>query len=105
MKSLRVTRPSRRFGHSRYFRFGWERTLVDRMPVWLRGEIERTQDRIEINPKVVLESRSFVAPTAGIRWYPWLHRRARPAPHDASSSTSALASFKSSVSKPSVNQP
>jgi hypothetical protein len=24
------------------------------MPVWLRGEIERTQDRIEINPKMVL---------------------------------------------------
>jgi hypothetical protein len=24
------------------------------MPVWLRGEIERTQERIEINPKVVL---------------------------------------------------
>jgi hypothetical protein len=24
------------------------------MPVWLRGEIERTQDRIEISPKVVL---------------------------------------------------
>jgi hypothetical protein len=46
--------PFRRFGHSRYFRFGWERTLVDRMPVWLRGEIERTQERIEINPKVVL---------------------------------------------------
>jgi hypothetical protein len=24
--------PSRRFGHSRYFRFGRERTLVKRMP-------------------------------------------------------------------------
>ena len=59
--------PSRRFRHLRYFRFRRERTLVNRMPVWLRGEIERTQDRIEINPKVVLESRSFVAPTAGIR--------------------------------------
>jgi hypothetical protein len=46
--------PSRRFRQLRYFRFGWERTLVNRMPVWLRGEIERTQDRIEINPKVVL---------------------------------------------------
>jgi hypothetical protein len=46
--------PSRRFGHSRYFRFGRERTLVNRMPDWLRGEIERMQDRIEINPKVVL---------------------------------------------------
>jgi hypothetical protein len=48
------TGPFRRFGRSRYFRFGWERTLVNRMPVWLRGEIERTQERIEINPKVVL---------------------------------------------------
>jgi hypothetical protein len=40
--------PSRRFGRSRYFRFGWERTLVNRMPVWLRGEIERTQERIKV---------------------------------------------------------
>jgi hypothetical protein len=72
-------------------------TLVNRMPVWLRGENERTQDRIEINSKVVLESRSFVAP-AGIR------RERAPAPHDASSSSNFLASFRSRVSNPSVNQ-
>jgi hypothetical protein len=53
---------------------------------------------IEVNPKVVLEGRLFVAP-AGIR-----RERAR-APHDANSSSNALASFRSSVSKPSVNQP
>jgi hypothetical protein len=27
-----VAGPSRRFRHLRYFRFGWERTLVNRMP-------------------------------------------------------------------------
>ena len=54
MKAMSIFGPSRRFRHLRYFRFRSERTLVNRMPVWLQGEIERTQDRIEINPKVVL---------------------------------------------------
>jgi hypothetical protein len=36
--------PSRRFGHSRYFRFGRERTLVDRMP-------DECKIGIEVTPK------------------------------------------------------
>jgi hypothetical protein len=39
--------PSRRFRHLRYFRFGWERTLVNRMP-------DECKIGIEVNPKVVL---------------------------------------------------
>ena len=46
------------------------------------------------------------------RWQPWCHNlsfqtghREPKAPHYASSSSSAFASFRSSVSKPSVNQP
>ena len=34
-----------RFRHSRYFRFGWERTLVNRMP-------DECKIGIEVNPKV-----------------------------------------------------
>jgi hypothetical protein len=60
--------PSRRFGHSRYFRFGWERTLVNPMPVWLRGEIEQTRDQIKINPKVVLGKPIIRGTHRGIRW-------------------------------------
>jgi hypothetical protein len=85
--------PSRTFSPlTRYFRFGWERTLVNRMP-------DECKIGVEVNPKgSCWESRLFVAP-AGIR-----RVRAR-APHDANSSSSAFASFRSSVSKPSVNQP
>jgi hypothetical protein len=36
-----------RFRHLRYFRFGWERTLVNRMP-------DECKIGIEVNPKVVL---------------------------------------------------
>jgi hypothetical protein len=32
--------PSRRFGHSRYFRFGWERTIVNRMQDRHRSQSE-----------------------------------------------------------------
>jgi hypothetical protein len=39
--------PSRRFRHLRYFRFGWERTLVNRMPV-------ECKIGFEVNQKVVL---------------------------------------------------
>jgi hypothetical protein len=39
--------PSRRFRHLRYFRFGWERTLVNRMP-------DACKIGVEVNPKVVL---------------------------------------------------
>jgi hypothetical protein len=48
-----------RFRHLRYFRFGWERTLVNRMP-------NECKIGIEVNPKVSWESRLFVPP-AGIR--------------------------------------
>jgi hypothetical protein len=44
---MTVYGPSRRFRHLRYFRFGWERTLVNRMPV-------ECNIGIEVNPKVVL---------------------------------------------------
>jgi len=76
-----------RFRHIRYFRFGWERTLVDRMP-------DECKICIEVNPKVVLGKP--ISESA--------RERAR-APHDASSSSNFLASFRSSVSNPSVNQP
>ncbi|HJX83127.1 MAG TPA: hypothetical protein VJ723_02140, partial [Candidatus Angelobacter sp.] len=48
-RSVRVSPfgPSRRFRHLRYFRFGWERTLVNRMP-------DECKIGIEVNPKVVL---------------------------------------------------
>ena len=36
-----------RFRHLRYFRFGWERTLVNRM-------LDECKIGIEVNPKVVL---------------------------------------------------
>jgi hypothetical protein len=39
--------PSRRFRYLRYFRFGRERTLVNRMP-------DECKIGIEVNPKVVL---------------------------------------------------
>jgi hypothetical protein len=42
-----VVGPSRRFRHLSYFRFGWERTLVDRMR-------DERKIGIEVNPKVVL---------------------------------------------------
>jgi hypothetical protein len=38
--------PFRRFGRSRYFRFGWERTLVNRMP-------DECKIGIEVNPVVL----------------------------------------------------
>jgi hypothetical protein len=44
---MTVDGPSRRFRHLRYFRFGWERTLVNRMP-------DECKIGIEVNPKVVL---------------------------------------------------
>jgi hypothetical protein len=80
-----------RFRHLRYFRFGWERTLVDRMP-------DERKIGIEVNRRSCWESRLFVAP-AGIR------RECARAPQYANSASKALASFRSRVSKPSVNQP
>jgi hypothetical protein len=70
--------PSRRFRH---LRFGWERTLVNGMP-------DERKIGIEVNPK-------------GRAGKPII----RGTPQYASSSSNALASFRSSVSKPSVNQP
>jgi DNA-binding transcriptional regulator YdaS (Cro superfamily) len=69
--------PSRRFRHLRYFRFGWERTLVNRNA---RGKADYSWQQ------------------------PVIRRERARAPHDASSSSNALASLRSSVSKPSVNQ-
>jgi hypothetical protein len=84
--------------------FGPSRTFSPLMllPLWMGADVSqpnarRMQDRHRSQSEGRAgESRLFVAP-AGIR-----RERAR-APHDASSSSNALASFRSSVSKPSVN--
>jgi hypothetical protein len=50
--------PSRRFRHLRYFRFGWERTLVNRM-------VDECKIGIEVNPKVVLgKPKGAISPTS-----------------------------------------
>jgi hypothetical protein len=80
-----------RFRQLRYFRFGRERTLVNRMP-------DECKIGIEVTPKVVL-GKPIIRGTSRYR------RERDRARHDASSSSNFLASFRSSVSNPSVNQP
>jgi hypothetical protein len=55
---MSVIGPSRRFRHLRYFRFGWERTLVNRMA-------DECKIGIEVNPKVVLgKPKGAISPTS-----------------------------------------